>query len=91
MENPCPESGRAGSCAQVFYMPALSLHHPVIKVTHSSHQYTQSIEHFWFHFNMEQNQILKPQSSHVAELLSPGELMFTDIFPDLSYFGYYLP
>lgn len=40
---------------------------------------------------MEQNQILKPQSSHVAELLSPGELMFTDIFPDLSYFGYYLP
>jgi len=39
---------------------------------------------------MEQNQIFKPQSNHVAELLSPGQLTFTNIFPDLSYFGYYL-
>jgi len=39
---------------------------------------------------MEKKQILKPQSSHVAELLSLGQLISTDIFPDLSYFGYYL-
>lgn len=91
MENSCPESGRAGSCILVFHMPALSLHHLAIKVTHSSEQYTQLIEHFWFHFNTEQKQIVKPQNSHVAELLSPSQLMFTDIFPDLTYFGYYLP
>lgn len=91
MENPCLESGRAGSCTWVLHMLAPSLHHPAIKVTHLSYQYTQQTEHFCFHFSVEQKQILKPQSSHVAELLSLGQLIFADIFPDLGYLGYCLP
>lgn len=91
MENSCPESDRAGSCTLVFHMPVLSLYHLAIKVTRSFDQHTQLIEHFWFHFNTEQKQVVKPQNSNVRELLSPSQLMFTDIFPDLADFGYRLP
>lgn len=85
------ESGRAGSCAWVCHMPALSLHHPTIKVTHSCYRYKQLIEHSGFNFTKEQKQILKPQSSHVAELLSHNQVMFPGIFPGLTYFSYCLP